>query len=185
MAKKKKIAIPPQAKGHFSPQALYLLKKKESELRLYSHSFCSNPYKSLDYSPFIYMEILDAMNKKFGGKYKPVKIFEKTITESSDYISKTRCVIYPILVSGEMFIFVENNDFNKATYGLKIQKKLFFQIVDKLSQFFSSSTPNKRSTFPEYVKTIEGIMSFKRFAHTSAKIWEQRLKEYIHLFPNV
>lgn len=173
------------ADGHFSPKALFELKKKETELQLSSYSFCKKPYKMLDYSPFIYMDILKALNKQFCKKYEPVKIKESTITESSEYINSANCVIFPVFVRGQMFVFIEPYDYNKATYGLKIDKTKFFQIIDKLKVFFSSATINKRSSFPEFVKPIEGVIAFKRFAHTTSKVWEQRIMEFIKLSPTI
>lgn len=171
--------------GQFSPKAIFELKKKETELHLSSYSFCKRPYKMLDYNPFIYTDILIALNKQYCKKYRPVKFKESTITESSDYINSANCVVFPVFVKGQMYIILENNDYNKATYVLKIDKTKYFQIIDKLKDFFSSSTINKRSLFPEVVKTIEGVMAFKRFAHTSSKIWEQRIMGFIKLSPNI
>ena len=94
MAKKKNTSHSKPTNGHFSPQALFQMKKKETELKLSSYSFCHNPYKALDYTPFIYTEILVALNKQFCKKFKPIKIHETTITESSDYVSTNMCVIF-------------------------------------------------------------------------------------------
>lgn len=180
---KKKYKSDAQNSGRYSPQALFQMKKKESELRLSSLSYCRDPYKVLDYSPFIYMQILEALNKQFCKKYKPIRITETTITNSSDYVLTNGCVVYPVFVKGQMYIFLENNDENKATYGLKIKKNLYFSIVENLKGFFSSSAVNKRTVFPTFVRSIEGVIDFKRFAHTSSKIWEQRIKEFITLVP--
>lgn len=179
----KKSQTPMSMSGDFSPQALFLMKKKESELQLSSSSISKSPYRDFDRTPYIYADILLALNKQFGKKFKPVRLQEKTFTESSNYGAIDVSFIFPVLVNSKMYIFIECYDYNKATFGLQIDKKLYFSIVEKLKSFFSSNSTNKRSEFPAFAKSIEGVFKFKRFAHVAAKIWEQRIKEFIGLSP--
>lgn len=181
MAKKKKGGIRRQDGGSFSPKALSQIYAKDVGRKLSSHNFCRDPYKALDHSPFIYMDILEALNRRYCREFKPAKILEMTVTRSSDYVDKAMCFIYPVVVKSEMFVFIEPNDYNKATYGLKIQKNFYSCIVGKVKEYFSGAMQNKRTTFPTFIQSLSGVISFKRFAHTTSPIWEQRIKDFIHL----
>lgn len=167
--------------GNFSPRALLDIAKKEHELKLSSHDICKNPYKYLDYSIPFYHDILRALCNKYQSKFKVYKICEKTVTESSNYITSCVLFVYPIFIRNRNYIFIEPGDYNKATYGIEINHRRYFPILEEIKRIFTSGSANKRSSFLSDVESLEGVLKVKRFAHTTSKVWERRIMEFIGL----